>query len=90
MRSPVALNIAGMAMMIEPIFAELRMVEIVLLAQLLMILMKQPNWHGLLFRSILRPVLSNAQLFWEKIAELIANTGDKLIVDYNKFDVFSQ
>jgi len=34
--------------------------------------------------------LSNAQLFWEKIAELIANTGDKLIVDYNKFDVFSQ
>ena len=90
MRSPVALNIAGMAMMIEPIFAELRMVEIVLLAQLLMILMRQPNWHGLLFPSILRPVLSNVQLFWEKIAGLIANTGDKLIVDYNKFDVFSQ
>ena len=32
MRSPVALNIAGMAMMIEPTFAEQRMVGIVLSA----------------------------------------------------------
>ena len=63
MRSSLALNIAGMSMMIEPIFAELLIVGIVLLAS--SILIPIAGWLAKTEPQLINYQMTNADLrYW--------------------------
>ena len=62
-RSPIALNVAVMAMMIEPTFAELRMVGIVLSAR--SILIPIAGWLAKTEPQLINDQMTNADLrYW--------------------------